>query len=338
MFDRITFTMFGYQRLKQEQDKIQSPVWVDKEKFDHYVTSQLSTKSAKFQAVFERVRTHDRTLTEVQLAKLQLKDDDVIALCFVLKTNPYVITLNLSGNQLSIESTQCITKLPYVTHLNISNNPDIGNQGIQVFLRNRTLRKLDASYCRITDPSALAQTYLNELNLCNNHVDNAGLAALAKNRTLSTLDLSANNFDLTGISQFKNNPNLQEFALAFNELNDETAPIFVSMRQLNKLNLSGNLYTSNGAKTLAKGATIETLNISDNHIGNSGARALAGNKRLKHLDLETNNKMTYICLKAFQENKTLETIRLQGKNLDSTLFTDMLDARANNATRLNISM
>ncbi|PJD93743.1 MAG: hypothetical protein CK424_01535 [Legionella sp.] len=328
MFDFLSFWSWKKSAQQLKQTKPRAPSKTEQDTFDLYVREQLPNKPVKFQQLFARIQAKDNSLTEVNLANMGIEDSDVIALCYVLNTNSYVTTLDLSANGLGLKSTRVLAGLSHITSLCIKTNPNIDDSAIEPFRHNQALQHLNASYCSIADEGAktLTETHISKLNLCANNVGNLGVSYLAKDKRLLKLDLSANDMDDNGIAHFENNSNLEELRLERNRLSDNTASIFNTMKKLKVLQLGANLYTCQGAKTLAKTTTIEICDLSSNRIGDQGAMMLADNKVFSELDLELNN-ITVESLAAFQSNSTLKSVKLSRNLIDESLLAPMDTAR-----------
>jgi Ran GTPase-activating protein (RanGAP) involved in mRNA processing and transport len=206
-----------------------------------------------------------------------------------LNNNHFIETLNLSGNSLKNEGfiliCQGLQKNQNLLNLDISNN-NINEKGIK--------KGFD-----IIISSKISGALVN-LNICNNHLTNAGLEILSSNLKIFP-NLVSLNLSFCGL-EFKGLQNILKTAQ--------------HMKKMEYLNVAGNNFETDNFFILKEYFAVfglKHLNLSRCSLGDSGAHYLGecilANDTLKYLNISGNN-ITDSAFKSiaaiFKINKSLE--------------------------------
>jgi Ran GTPase-activating protein (RanGAP) involved in mRNA processing and transport len=265
-----------------------------------------------------RLALNDKSLTQVNLAGLNIGNQGAYALAKALETNTHLTSLSLSYNLISASGAQSLLQsqcLKHLQHLDLRYN-SIGNDGAL------TLAKALHS----------GDWQLSSLSIRNNHLGTTGamalLTALHYNSTLQHLDLSTNHLgnDVAYAirSLLYNNTTLESLYLWSVDLTEHGMELIADGLRHNTtlqiLHLGGNKVGDVGARALAYALHVNTslhcLHLANAHIGTSGGLALANamqhNASLRLMDLLHNpchcvDRLARVLQKS---NKTLHEVRL----------------------------
>jgi len=130
---------------------------------------------------------------------------------------------------------------------------------------------------------------INNLNLKNNNIGDAGAILLARITTLKALNLRANNIGADGAKALADNSSLKWLNLRWNHIGDEGAIALSASASLEWLNLRWNHIGDGGGIALAANSSLRWLNLCENYLGINSAHAFARNTALIALDLSNNN-------------------------------------------------
>jgi Ran GTPase-activating protein (RanGAP) involved in mRNA processing and transport len=182
---------------------------------------------------------------------------------------------------------------------------------------------------------------LQQLNLWNNKIGDAGAQALAEmlkvNNTLQKLGLGGNQIGDAGAQalaeMLKIHSTLQQLDLGYNRMGDDGAQALAEMLKINstlqQLDLGYNRMGDDGAQALAEmlkvNSALQQLNLWNNKIGTVGTQALASmlkvNTTLQRLDLH-NNRIGDTGAQALAEmlkvNSTLQQLNLRNNKIGDT--------------------
>ncbi len=249
-------------------------------------------------------------ITSLQLAKLELGDQDLAILAEAAKTNTQLQSLDLTENQVGLgicvfENLRYLTSLflshnhiddatatilarnPHLTELDVSYNC-IAVDGVRAFVGNSRLTALNVTINNFGPagaPILASSGHLKKLSCKSNFFGNAGALAFASNSVLTHLNLRSNHIWPAGAHAFVLHPTLQHLDLQDNRVGDTGAALLAANTKLRYLNLRQNHIGSEGAEALAKNTTLTSLNLSSNRIKNAGVQALAANGTLTTLIL-----------------------------------------------------
>ena len=227
--------------------------------------------------------------SKVDLRHYGLLDKGVHAVCYALKRNITVTTLNLHDNGITKTGATALADLLeencFITSLDISGN-DIGIEG------NRAMERM------LKNTSSLRQ--LTFSNICSNGTHILPLLeGLKESYYLKVLDLSHNCLDNRG-------------SVILGSILSETS-------SLESLNVSWNNISTQGAVDLMDGLrecyTLKKLDFSWNSLSGAGAQALRSaleaNESLRYLDVSNTSielPEAKIIAKGLKRNNTLQVL------------------------------
>lgn len=251
-----------------------------------------------------------------------------------LNNNHFIETLNLSGNSLKNEGfiliCQGLQKNQNLLNLDISNN-NINEKGIKKGFDIITSSKISGA--------------LVNLNICNNHLTNAGLEILSSNLKIFP-NLVSLNLSFCGL-EFKGLQNILKTAQHMKKMeylnvagnNFETDNFFIlkeyfAVFGLKYLNLSRCSLGDSGAHYLGEcisaNDTLKYLNISGNNITDSAFKSIAAifkiNKSLEYFDCSCNfitNNSARELFKNLVENISLKSINFYDNQLNNDICGDI---------------
>ncbi|CAK9808007.1 Leucine-rich repeat-containing protein 74B [Anthophora plagiata] len=220
-------------------------------------------------------------------------------LCEALMNNPFVHTINLTGNWLSKDAWYHLSTLlrtNNIIHTLVLSGCKIGAEGAAMLhdgiLHNTTLRKLDLSDCNIRneglDHIANSTGSIKTLMLNDNHLDescsDALLKLLSESSELKRLELSWNSLYTAEtwkklLKGLEENDSLVDLDLSWNALGKECVPYFrrllLGPSMLKRLYVNGNRFNVEDsviiARGLARNETLEELYIGNNPLKTDGA-------------------------------------------------------------------
>ncbi|XP_017795988.1 PREDICTED: leucine-rich repeat-containing protein 74B-like [Habropoda laboriosa] len=271
-------------------------------------------------------------------------------LCEALTNNPFVHTINLTGNWLSADACYHLSDLlrkNSMVHTLVLSGCKIGAEGAAMLhdgiLHNTTLRKLDLSDCNIRneglDYIANSIDNIETLTLNDNHLDescsDALLKLLSESSELKRLELSWNSLYTVEtwiklVKGLEENNTLVDLDLSWNALGKECVlylrRLLLGPSMLKRLYLNGNRFIDDDtviiARGLSKNETLEELYIGNNPLKANGAFNLvnavtpenAPESSLRILDL-TNvwaNKKILAKLEVIKDQKPWLDVKLGG--------------------------
>ena len=127
-------------------------------------------------------------------------------------------SLSLKDCQIGPEEAKLFLDMPWLTNLDLSYNPLLGNTGAEILSSHSTLEKLTLADCKI---------------------DSDGVKAFSGNKTLKALDLSINSVGYQGFCFLLSLPNLTELSLNYSEIIPKESTVCAINRTLKILNVSG---------------------------------------------------------------------------------------------------
>ena len=284
----------------------------------------------EFEAILEKLRVNDPSLTSLDLDSKEITDADIKKLAIVLPSNRALGALSLwknwIGNAGAKDLSLALQENRTLTSLNLINNliGDAGAEDLSLALQeNHTLTSLYLTGNRIGDAGAedlslaLKENHtLTRLDLESNPIGDAGAEdlslALQENRTLTMLSLGNNKIGAAGAKALslalqKNHPLTTLGLGGGNPIGDagvkDLSLALKENRTLTSLYLSGNRIGDAGAKDLSlalkENHTLTALSLVDNQIGDAGAKALS-------LALKENHTLRALYLYENQIGNTLQ--------------------------------
>ena len=266
-----------------------------------------------------------------------------------LNNNHFIETLNLSGNSIKNEGfiliCQGLQKNQTLLNLDISNN-SINEKGIK--------KGFD-----IIIASKITGALVN-LNICNNHLANAGLEILSSNLkifpNLVSLNLSFCGLEFKGLQSIlrtaqhmKKMENLNVAGNNFQADNFFILKEYFAIFGLKYLNLSRCSIGDSGAyylgECISTNDTLKYLNISGNSISDSGFKGIATffkfNKSLEYFDCSCNfitNISARELFKNLVDNISLKSINFHDNQLNDEICGDIKNVIEINENLIHINL
>jgi len=267
----------------------------------------------------------NRHIKRIDLSRNDIGNNGVVLL---LKACPNLIELNLSNNHITKEGTALafLASNSSLKFLDLSAN-DIGD-GITNFVNNESLEELDLEECGIKDAGAeeiFRNKNLKRLNLASNGISDAGLTTLPQNTTLKVLSLHQNRIALAGAVLISQNETLRSVDLFSNNLGPDGAAALAKNNKIEALYLGQNGIGNTGVANFGSHASIERLGLFNNEIDVRGIESFAKNEKLCYLDL-TFNQLDPSCLSVFASVKNLTELFLSGNEISSENSRTLLSA------------
>ena len=257
----------------------------------------------------------------LDLGGCELTNEDIIWIVQFLKDNAYVVkSINLCANDITDQSIVTICSIDGLTtidlrenkitemgmailasipliKLNISGNP-IGDSGIIMLSKNKTILELEATGCNISSEGALA---------------------VLQNSTIKSLNLSENNISGYGLKNIVTNNILEKLKLSYAHIDALGAQYLGENHSLRVLDLTANYIGDIGSLALSKHQTLEELDVTQNNISDEGVKEFIHNKTLKSLIL-LDNKVTNGGLLDLLKKSFLVFINLHGNPINEDSF------------------
>jgi len=191
-----------------------------------------------------------------------IDDEKAIKLAQALMYNPYIKRINLSNKNIGDEGAKALAAVKTIQELDLSNglsgydeyenhitaigvqalansnlkklllngNP-IGNKGIKLLAKNKTIIDLEVSDCDITNEGAAElfsiNTAIQNLNLRANNIDDNSLIAICLNKTLLYLDLSCCQITNHGLELLAQNNCIKNINLNDNKITNEGIKVLI---------------------------------------------------------------------------------------------------------------
>ena len=251
--------------------------------------------SSQFSSYLGALVGTSKALRTLNVAALDLDDDDQEALAAGFEKNQGLRVLIMSGN-----SFPCGTRL------------------VESVTRVRTLRSLNMAHCNLSTAAlqVIATELKNgweliDLNLSGNNIESDGVVylfdVLTNNQTLVMLNLSENSFDHT-ISpamkrMFLKNQIIEEFDISKNQVGDAA------------------LYAL--SDVIERNEALISLSVASCRVTDAGAialgKAILRNKTLKRVVLKDNflsNRVGFELVEILQKNETLSRLDVSSNQID----------------------
>ena len=232
----------------------------------------------------------------INLSGNPLGEDGASELTNIIRTSPYLISIDVSSCSLSDKSCamffDALADNKSIVYFNISS--------VSGVTRNSFGEKTIAALDKMLEFNLI----LNELNISQTEIPPTAVKQIAHglqhNTTLEILDISNNNCRSTGAIQIMNalkHSHLKELNFSNNHIKDDVAVHFNNFLQVNKylkkLDLSNNSFTHKFITAIAvsilNNKTLEDLNLSKNAITgrcmDTFGTALGGNGGLKRINI-----------------------------------------------------
>lgn len=287
---------------------------------------------------------NNNTLTNLNLSKNNLQDDNIYILAEILKNNNTLQKINLSDNFISDNGFTFI---------------------INALVNNSSIVSLNLSYNNIIDlildqypllDNFRKNKSLQELRLSHNMLTTDGIIVLSEilkyNSSLLTLDLSINKITANQLNYLtdalKVNKTLTELILTRNLIKDDGFYQIINILKENILKdlwISSNEITDINIKYLCEvlkiNSSLRSLDLSFNNLTDISiyylADILEDNETLEYLDL-SNNKITCNALiKMFEALESNSSLKFFGINKVSTINNNLFECVKKTLT-LNIAL
>ncbi len=214
------------------------------------------------------------------LEKLDLRNCSIIItpqMIQALSKMPKLTHLNLSRNEIDAEEAGEIFKISNLVSLDLSEN-NINYLRNEAFSKMKNLTHLNLARNNIHffgDQYSSEKPSITHLNLSENNININSIRCLSKLKSITNLDLSKNNIIDNEVVVISEMENLTHLKLSQNKIGDQGVSKLSGMSNLIQLDLSGNEIGDDGAFAISKMTNLTHLNISKNRIGNKGAQALS---------------------------------------------------------------
>lgn len=234
----------------------------------------------------------------------RLTDPQIYLLVNVLKKNPSITSLNLSGNNIKDEGAIALATVNTLKELDISYNriTVVGAEALaKTDLQKLSLEANPVVYFRSSNEKyeqfeSMINSFINnktimDLNLYCQYIPDSLIAKLiAENTTIKTLSISR---DLTDIALegIKENKTLENLYIPENSITDKGIEYICENSSLKKLTIDKSEIADVGAKLLSNCQTLDEIHIFDSNITAEGAMnfIFIGNN-LNKFSIDTNIK------------------------------------------------
>ncbi|KTD65491.1 leucine-rich repeat domain-containing protein [Legionella spiritensis] len=139
----------------------------------------------------------------LDLARLDVTDDDIPLVCDYLQENPEIIGVDLSHNSIHAQGIAQLAEIKTIEYLNLSRNFGVRNDGAYELARMNNLKALRVEWCSI---------------------ERTGVKALATLPSLQALDVRSNCLTFESVAALLQNPSLRELAINGGEIFGKEAP------------------------------------------------------------------------------------------------------------------
>jgi PAS domain S-box-containing protein len=240
--------------------------------------------------VFEQITASDTTLVTLDLSHQKLCADDLQSLVDALGENPYLRTLNVSGNCIDLKCSELIAKIPQLDAL-VAIHCDIDDAALAALTQNTTFISLALANNNINGNNLKILTEygtLTHLDVSMNQIDDEGVMVLAQHPTLDSLMINRSKIGVKGATALAQNTQLKSLDLSYNTIQAEGVAAFANNISLTALGLAGTAGGTPGFVSLAKNQALTSLDASYNQLSNTAVIALAGHSHLTKLNLSYN--------------------------------------------------
>lgn len=288
---------------KQRTRKIYIKWWRKKEILD-----KIEKENPNFKKILETIND---TTTVLEIANLQITDEQLIIARPLIKTCTNLIEINLENNYL--ENIEYIQELPNVRRVNLQGNKIQSLENSEIFFGCTSLEYLDLSYNNIIEFNEIFLTNIREtlktLKINNNKELEEELEDDDENKKIEAKKLSS-------MQWLKNFKSLEILEAKNNEITESR--FFANLPNLEELYLSGNSIISlNDMKGLPN---LTIIDISDNKFWNLKLVQSWGKNISK--SLITNKWSSISNLKSFS---SLETVIIDDEIMKNTEYLKYID-------------
>ncbi|WP_426400446.1 hypothetical protein ACN9M1_20720 [Ralstonia sp. R-29] len=177
------------------------------------------------------------------------------------------------------------------------------------------------------------------LHLIDNAIGRQGIAALAKNTSLSALAIRYNLGGLSNadVNALAKNTTLRSLHIGGNPIGDAGAYVLAANTTLAELDVRFSEIGSAGTQALAANASLKSLNITGNKIGIDGLRALGRNTALESLTVAVDWVGAHVLL-PFAENTTLKELNFKSRTEPDVFALSLSAAGRNMKVRVDPNM
>ncbi|XP_022904402.2 leucine-rich repeat-containing protein 15-like [Onthophagus taurus] len=232
------------------------------------------------------VFSYDLTQKLPALKKITVSQSGVKIIDYLRKrsTPPYLISINLSHNEISKLSNNIFSSVPTLNDLNVSHNRI---EIIEPLFFNSSIETLDLSYNKIkVFPIAALDTKLLTINLSYNELTEISNNQFDTFQNLINVYMSHNNIEIIEISTTNS---IETLDLSHNNIKDITS-ILKYFLKLHKLHLNNNLISEIPRQGFDSLQFLNELDLGGNKLHEMNFQILLGNNKfLHHLDLNNNS-------------------------------------------------
>ena len=178
-------------------------------------------------------------------------------------TQKHLQTLNISNTRITDRGLEAISGMP-IQNLTCE-NLTIGRDGCKAIARMPALVNLRIGR--------------------NVGVDDAGIAELAKSKTLQTITIGGTSFGVKAIEALKKMPRLMGLGVSYSKLSPDVVAAIASCDRLVSLEAAGCGLDANGIRKITGMSKLQSLDLSNNEISKQSLEDLARMQALSNLFL-----------------------------------------------------
>lgn len=178
-------------------------------------------------------------------------------------TKAHLKTLNISNTRIGDDGLKAIAAMP-IQNL-ICENLSIGREGCKAIARMPRLVNLRIG--------------------CNAGVDDAGIAELAKSKTLCAITIGGTSFGVKAIEALKKMPRLTGLGVSYSKLSPDVVAAIAGCDHLVSLKAAGCGLDTDGIRKITGMSKLQSLDLSNNEISKQSLQDLARMPALSNLFL-----------------------------------------------------
>ena len=240
-----------------------------------------------------------------------------------------LLTLDLSGNQISSLPDNCFQALVKTQIINLDSN-NIPSLFAQSLSGLESLKSLSIAHNQLTDSSMgyIANIVpLEKLNLENNRIRSLPQGAFSMLRNLADLNLRSNGLGKIDDVMAASIENVTILDVGMNELTDDFFTILPSLTRLQQLRIDSNAFNSIPTDAFylpnITRNPITSLNVSNNNLNSDSLYSLLSSSMLIELYAD-DNALTSLPEDVFEAlNATLTVLSLKNNQLDNAALTSL---------------
>jgi serine/threonine protein kinase len=253
-----------------------------------------------------------------ELPKLSAQERADTQVAYEAKYTPGVKSVDYRGYKLSLQGFSEIAKLKRLSNLNLSDTP-ADDAAVRSFVDLRELNALVLSRTKLTDEGVktIAGLHLGLLDLSYTNISNRTLEILAsKMPGVQNLFLSGTQIDDDGMEALGRLKSLYILDLCQTKITDKGLEPLSQLTDMEELNLARTKVSNAGLIHLKNLKSLSCLELSETSVTDAGLSALTSLKKLKFLGLKK-TRITNAGLSSLVRIPSLRKLIL-----DDTLITD----------------